>query len=104
VEVVAGEGPFERVSDLPLVLGERRQSVGERLEGGEVVRRQRLGCTIEKYSSIWFSQEAWTGRWISWHADGGSPPSAARMRDRSGLSRCPRSRTPDLPSGRARCS
>jgi hypothetical protein len=43
VEVVAGEGPFERASDLPLVLGERRQSVGERLEGGEVVRRQRFG-------------------------------------------------------------
>ena len=24
-----------------------------------------LRCTIEKYSSIWFSHEAWTGRWIS---------------------------------------
>ena len=25
-----------------------------------------LRCTIEKWISIWFSHEAWTGRWTGW--------------------------------------
>ena len=42
VEVVAGEGPLERAGDLPVVLGEREESVGERVEVGEVVRGERF--------------------------------------------------------------
>jgi hypothetical protein len=39
---VAGEGPVEGSCDLSVVLAEAEQSLGERVEGVEVVRGQRL--------------------------------------------------------------
>ena len=42
VEVVAGEGPLEWSSDLPVVLAEGQQSLSERVEVGEVVWNQRF--------------------------------------------------------------
>ncbi len=65
VEVLAGEGPLERPRDLAVVLAEPEQPFGQRVEGGESVGVRALRCTIEKYSSIWFSHEACTGRWIN---------------------------------------
>ena len=42
VEVCAGEGPVERPRDLAVVVGEREEPVGERVEGVEVVRGERF--------------------------------------------------------------
>ncbi len=49
--------PLERFGDGAVVLAEVHQLPGELGEGREVVRGRALRCTIEKYSSIWFSQE-----------------------------------------------
>jgi hypothetical protein len=48
VELGAGEGPFERSRDVAVVLGEVHEVPGEFGQGREVVRGQRLRCTIEK--------------------------------------------------------
>jgi hypothetical protein len=40
VEVLAGEGPLERPGDVTVVLAEPEQSVGERVQRGEVVGDQ----------------------------------------------------------------
>ena len=37
---MAGEGPLERAGDLPVVLAEGEDPLGERVEGWEVVRGQ----------------------------------------------------------------
>ena len=42
VEVLAGEGPFERAGELTVVLAEPHEPFGEGVEGGEVVRGQRF--------------------------------------------------------------
>ena len=42
VEVVAREGPLERSGDLAVVSAEGQQPLGERVEIGEVVGRERL--------------------------------------------------------------
>jgi hypothetical protein len=42
VEVVSGEGPLERLSDLPVVVAEAEQALGQRVERVEVVRGERF--------------------------------------------------------------
>jgi hypothetical protein len=67
VEVVAGEGPVERASDVAIVLSKVHQAPRELLQGAEVVGHQRLALDDreEQLGLVELSQEAWTGRWIS---------------------------------------
>ena len=65
VEIAACEGPLERTDDLSVVV----VKVSRRCASASSVARSfgvsALRWRIEKYSSIWFSHEAWIGRWIS---------------------------------------
>jgi hypothetical protein len=63
-QVGTGELPAERPGGLVVAAGEGQQGSGELGRAGEVVGRDDLFCTMEKKTSIWFSQEACTGVWI----------------------------------------
>jgi hypothetical protein len=65
VEVGSSERPLERASDLPVVVAEAEQPLGELLERVEVVRGEYLALDDREVELDLLSQEAWIGRWIS---------------------------------------
>ena len=48
VEVCAGEGPLERLRDLPVVVAEAEEPLGERVERAKSFGLSALRWTIEK--------------------------------------------------------